>query len=174
MKNFFWAAGSVIVSVILAVLIASGNGDGKSGAVNYPSTNFDYLVVSKALGFLSTSGANVDTMAVRSALVATSSIPCVLQNPFNATSTITSFAFNVSQASSSATSLVVGTSTTATATSSSMTSQTIAANAQATVTWDPPINNATVGPSQWITGGVTGMGATTLGGSCSASFISAT
>lgn len=47
MKNLFWAAGSVIVAVVIALLL--GSGGVKFGAVTSPATNLDYLQLSQGL-----------------------------------------------------------------------------------------------------------------------------
>lgn len=171
-KNLSWAAGSVIVSVVLAFLLF-GTHALTAGSISSPATNMDYLVLSQALGFGDTGGnPKVNITAARTALVANSTIPCAIQNPLNATSTILSFAFNVAVGTSTSENIVVGTSTSATATSSGMVSQTIGSGALATITWDPPINSGVIGPSQWILGSTNGTGAVTYTGSCSAVFVS--
>lgn len=176
MKNLIWAAGSVVVSVLLAVLIAGGmHGDVNQnvGAITSPSTNMDYLVLSQALGFGNTgSSPNVNIAGPRTAFTAATTTPCAIQNPLNATSTIVAFSMNVTTGPAAAANIVVGTSTSAFGTSTGMLSSTVNTGAQATLTWDPPVNAGVIAPNAWIVAGTNGTGATTIGGSCNAIFVS--
>lgn len=175
MKNFLWAVGSVIVSVLIAILFIGFMHDEKSaslGAISSPSTNLDYLVLSQALGFTTPGNpTTVNMTAVRSALTTGSNIPCVVQNPFNATSSIMSVAFNVSSSSATSFTIAIGTSTVSTATSSVLTSGTIGANTQGTITWDPSSNNGVIAPNGYITGGTNNGSLVGFGGSCTALFV---
>lgn len=112
------------------------------------------MLVSGSLYLGGTNPANsVEMTAVHQSLVSGTSTPCSIQNPYNATSTVTDFALNITTATSSAIQWVVGTSTTAFATSSSMLTQSVAANAQATIAYGDAFGSNVVGPSQYVLAG---------------------
>ena len=146
-------------------------------------TTLDYIV---SRGFLIAqnifalgNGTSVPTyqQAIRMSLVSTATTtPCAIQNPLNATSSITNFALNITTASTTAGTFVVGTSTTAFATTTTMlTAQVVGANAFGTLTWEGGVNNTVIGPNQWIVVGVQGTNGTAgfiYGGNCQATFQS--
>lgn len=155
--------------------------DGSQATLPNPS-NYDYLVARLSLGLgtqtsvSSTGAGNVNLEAQRQLLTTGTTTPCALLNPFNATSTITGFAYTITTSTSTAITYAVGTSTTAYATSTGMANVVVGANAQATISWDGGINNSVIGPGQYIVVGQNGTGFTTgivTAGACSATFQTA-
>lgn len=154
--------------------------DGSQAILPNPS-NFDYLVGRIAIGLgtnvsnSNTGAGNINLEGQRMALVAATTTPCAILNPLNATSSVTGFTMNITTSTSTAISLAIGTSTTAYATSTTMETAAVAAGAQATITWDPGVNNAVIGPGQYIVAG-NATGQVTypfaIGGTCQATFQS--
>lgn len=129
--------------------------DGSQSNLPNPS-NFDYLVARLVIGLgtntsVSATGAgNINIAGQRMLLASGTSTVCAIQNPLNATSSILNVSMNITTATSSAITWGLGTSTTQFATSTSMETAAIAASNQGTITWDPGINNAIIGPGQWF------------------------
>lgn len=150
------------------------------------STGAPIFVLGNALTGPNSTGATnytgyIATQGYRQTATSGTTTPCAILNPFTGTSTIESFSFNETTATSSAVSWVLGTSTTAYATSSSLMSSAIAASAQGTLSYLPVTNGNIVGPGLYVLLG-TGLGtANTVGpntggvvmaGTCSAVFQS--
>lgn len=174
-----WVA--LVISVLIAIAQLTGNGL-SFGSISSPPSNFDYVQISQAIGWLTSGIATpINETAVRAALTAASTTPCAIQNPFSATSTVVLAEINVTTATSSLGQLVFATSTTAFGTTTgSFSKYTIAANAQQTVAFNGVAtstgNGPIVGPGNWVVIGMdTGSTANygyTYGGTCAAKFIS--
>lgn len=157
--------------------------DGSQSNLPNPS-NSDYDVARLALGLgtnlsVSATGAgNVNIEAQRMNMLAATTTPCAIQNPFNATSTLVDAAYNVTTATSTAASLIISTSTTAygvpTSGNSPVFGGTLAANAQGTFSVGETASSTGYGivlaPTAWVVFTLTS--ANTLGGTCSAVFQS--
>lgn len=174
-KNIIWSVGAVIASVAICFVLF-GHSAGNYGSVTSPPTNLDYLQISQAIGWFTSGIAtpNNETM-VRYSLAAATTTPCAIQNPFNATSTVPLVAFNDTTATSSAATLTFATSSTAFATTSAFATFTIGANVQGTAVYTGTSTGQgpVVGPSQWVVIGGSGVSyGYTIGGSCTAKFIS--
>lgn len=149
--------------------------DGSQSNLPNPS-NTDYDVARLALGLgtnlsnSNTGAGNVVLEAQRMALVAATTTPCAIQNPFNATSTIQSVTVNVTTSTSTAASFQLATSTTAFANTSPIFGATLAANQQGTFMTGETASTTGLGvvlpPTGWIV--MTLTSANTLGGTCSA------
>ena len=156
--------------------------DGSQSNLPNPS-NSDYAVARLAFGYgtnlsnSNTGAGNINVEGQRASIVASTTVLCAIQNPFNATSTIVNAEFFPTTGTSSALTLVVGTSTNAISTSSSMMSQTYAAGSSGyPSTWDPSVNNSAIPPLDWVVFGVGGGSAVSYAytyiGSCTALFQS--
>lgn len=138
-----------------AALFGNTSTDGSQAILPNP-TNYDYLVARVALGLgtnltnSNTGAGNVNIEAQKQNMVSASTTVCAIANPFNATSTVSSFAMNITTGTTTATSYAIGTSTTAFATTTTMETAPVASGAQATITWDPGVNNSVIGPGQFI------------------------
>lgn len=149
--------------------------DGSQSNLPNPS-NTDYDVARLALGLgtnlsnSNTGAGNVVLEAQRMALVAATTTPCAIQNPFNATSTVQSVTVNVTTSTSTSASFQLATSTTAFANTSPIFGATLAANQQGTFMTGETASSTGLGvvlpPSAWIV--MTLTSANTLGGTCSA------
>lgn len=177
MKYILSAVGAVIVATIAALLLTHGTF--RLGNVTSPPSVFDYLQVTQALGFGPLGGANnVNVMGVKANIAAANLVPCSLQNPFNATSTVVSAVFNVTTATSSAGQLVFATSTSATATTTALSKYTLGGGELASIAFSLSTSTgqqAVVAPSGYLnigtdTGSAVGY-PYTWGGTCSAVFM---
>lgn len=174
-KWIVWTLIAIVVSVLISVAILRHKENPTVGAITSPPTVLDFLQLQQALGFGPTGQTPVTLSGTRTVLAQASQFPCVIANPYNATSTVGSFSFQDTVGTTS-TLIVIGTTTSATATSTTpFVSQTIATGAQTTLTFDGGVNNNIIGPGQFIVGG-TGAGGLTTGvtytGTCSATFQS--
>lgn len=182
MKNLLWAAGAVIVAVLLMLGINAIQHPRSLGAVTSPPTVLDYLQITQAIGYL-TSGiaAPANDTIVRSALNTASSTLCAIQNPFNATSTIAEAFINVTTGTSSAAQIIIASSSTPYATSSPLMVATLASGQMGQIS-NPGIATSTglgvsVGPTGYVVIGIGSGGSVnygyTYGGLCAARFVAA-
>lgn len=174
-----WCVLPAKTPVVGATNFGNTSIDGSQSNLPNPS-NYDYLVARLALGLgtnisnSNTGVGNINVAGQKMNLVSGTSTPCAIQNPLNATSTISSVSMNITVATSSAITWSVGSSTTAFATTSNMETVAVAAGAQQTITWDPGADNAQIAPRDWVVIGASGAtaagtGAFTsiiLGGTC--------
>lgn len=189
-------SGIVVILAILALIIFGthkaqpvqilGNTSIDGSQANLPNpSNSDYEVARLALGLgtnLSNSNTgvgNINYEGQRMNMVAATTTPCAIQNPFNATSTLVDAVYNVTVATSTSAALVISTSTTAYGVPASGNSPvfgaTLAANAQGSFMLGETASSTglgiVLGPSSWIVYTLTS--ANTLGGTCSAVFQAA-
>lgn len=173
----------IIIGAVIVILIAVGisyaitpKSDGTAGAVpTHPPTYYPYLQAGQALGLggiqtssFTTNNA-INLTGTRLALTTSTgtTTSCSIQNPFTATSTISSIDIQTSSATTTITSVAIATSTNAfsTTTTNTLLSTTLAANAFGTFTFDGSVNNNILGPGQSIIVTFTGTGAGAGGGS---------
>lgn len=153
--------------------------DGSQAALPTPS-NFDYLVARLSLGLgtnlsnSNTGAGNVNITAQRMNIVAATTTPCAIQNPLNATSTLSTATINVTTGTSTVAAFIVSTSTTAFAATSPVYSATLAANTTGTLSAGDTASTTglgiVLGPTSWVVW--TLPSANTLVGTCSAVFQS--
>lgn len=157
--------------------------DGNQANLPNPS-NADYLVARLALGLgtnlsnSNTGAGNVVIEAQRQNIVAATTTPCAIQNPFNATSTLVDGTINITTSTSTAGVFTIATSSTAFATTSPIFGATLASGADGTLLTGETASSTglgvVLGPSAWLVFGVTGAGyGFTYGGTCSAVFQAA-
>lgn len=153
-------------------LLGNVSVDGSQSNLPNPS-NSDYEVARLALG-LGTNSTPINIEGQRMSLVAATTTPCAIQNPFNATSTVQNVTINVTTATSTSASFSIATSTTAFNASSVYYNATLAANAQGTFMAGETASSTGLGivlpPTGWVV--MTLGSANTLGGTCSAVFQS--
>lgn len=174
-----WLTLPAKTPVIGAATFGNTSVDGSQSNLPNPS-NADYEVARLALGLgtnlsnSNTGAGNVVIEAQRMSLVAATTTPCAVQNPFNATSTVLSTTVNVTTATSTSASFNLATSTTAFAATSPYFGATLAANAQGSFTAGETASTTGLGvilpPTGWVV--MTLSSANTLGGTCSATFQS--
>lgn len=167
--------------------LAFGNTSTDGSQANLPNpSNADYMVGRLAFGLgtnlsnSNTGAGNVNLEAQRVNMVAATSTPCAIQNPFNATSTLLSFTANITVSTSTAVQFVVATSSTPNATTSPIFTASLASGAEGTFLTGETASTTglgvVLGPKDWSTMGITAgsgsAGNATLGGTCSAVFQS--
>lgn len=160
-----------------ATVFGTTSVDGSQANLPNPS-NYDYLVARVALGLgtnltnSNTGAGNVNVEAQKMNLVAATTTPCAIQNPFNATSTLVNAVMNVTTGTSTAAVLTIATSTTAFAATSPVFGATLAANTQGTFMAGETASSTGLGvvipPTGWVT--FTLASQNTLVGTCSAVF----
>lgn len=144
-------------------------------------------ISSNYLGTISTAGTQ-KTQTVSAALVAATTTPCTLQNPFSATSTVRLINFNITTASSAPSQMIIATSSSPNATTSPINSFRTGISLQGTYSMDVSSTTSggattgygypVVGPSGYVVIGSSATssipytlnGVYTFGGNCSASF----
>jgi hypothetical protein len=148
-----------------------------NGSVLPNPSVLDYLVnrvmlyTDKTLAYGNSSGTPLYKQAARMTLATATTTPCALQSPFTSTSTLVSFALNVTTGTSTTGSLTLATSTTAYATTSAITTFNIASGAKATPVWTGGNDVGVVAPSGYVVVGVKGANfGFTYVGTCSAIF----
>lgn len=181
MNKILCAAGAVLIAAGFILFLLFGHHGGnnvQAGAVTSPPTNFDYVQISQAIGWLTSGIATpINETVVRQTLVTTATTtPCALLNPFNATSSVPYIAVNVTTGTSTLSTLNFATSTTAYATTSTFANFNVAANNQQTVVYTGTSTGQgpVVAPNGYLVIGATGgfPQGYVYGGSCSAKFIS--
>ncbi len=168
-KSIAWSIGSVLVSLILVGIFHIGAVSQAFGTIAAGITNYTGISITGTPGTFDVSGTatfngqttmsasvgSISTKVVRQTLTAATTTPCAIQNPFLATSTIVSFALNITTGTSSAAVFAVGSSTTAFATTTGMVANAaITSSATGNITWDPGTNNAAISGSNWIIAGL--------------------
>lgn len=153
-------------------LLGNVSVDGSQSNLPNPS-NSDYEVARLALG-LGTNSTPINIEGQRMALVAATTTPCAIQNPFNATSTVQNVTINVASSSASSEEFSIATSTTAFNASSIYYGATLAANAMGTFMAGETASSTGLGvvlpPTGWVV--MTLASATSFGGTCTAVFQS--
>lgn len=172
-------SNSAMKAVSQATPFGNTSIDGNQALLPNPS-NTDYEVARLALGLgtnlsnSNTGAGNVVVEAQRVAMVAATTTPCAIQNPFNATSTVQDFVANITTATSTAVGFQIATSTTAFLNTSPVFGATLAANQQGTFMTGETASSTGLGvilpPTGWVT--MTLTSANTIGGTCSAVFDS--
>lgn len=181
MNKILCAAGVVLIAAGLILFLLFGHHGGKAvqaGAITDPPSNFSYIQISQAIGWLTSGIATpINETVVRQTMVTTATTTiCAILNPFSATSSVPYIAVNVTTGTSTLSTLNFATSTTAFATTSTFANYNIAANNQQTAVYTGTSTGQgpVVSPNGYLVIGATG-GFTqgyVYGGSCSAKFIS--
>lgn len=150
---------------------------------NLPNpSNSDYAVSRLALGFgtnlsnpAGTFG-NINIESQAQQMTAGTTTACIIQNPFNATSTLMSFVGDLQTGISGGATFAIGTTTSGIGTSTNMLSVALATGVGGLMTWDPGVQNAYIAPLGSVVVGYTGASATgtpfTINGYCQAMFQS--
>ncbi len=171
-----------LVAIVLVLLLGShpvsfGSSANSGNVTNYDAVSVlvgyyvnDVLAINSTGGFVG--GGLVTNTPTVSTMATATTTPCAIQSPTTASSTLERATFNVTTSTSTAGLVTIATSTTAFATTSLATSATIAANAQGTVNYHPPVTNAAViAPGSYVVFSVANVPyGFTYGGTCSATF----
>lgn len=182
LNKVLWAAGTIIVTLVLASMFIPGKTGQALGAITSPGTQLDYLNLTQALGFgpnaQTIGSASTNIMGVRSTLNTLNPIICSIANPFNATSTLINASITLTTASSTASSVVFAVAASATATTTAIGSGQALPAGVLTTLQSSGIASTTdigvpVGPGQFLNVGTIAGLNQTYAGACNALFQSA-
>lgn len=171
-KGIGIGTAAVIILLSLAILVFGARSVAKAAGITSPPSWYSYIVATQsvdspefryALAFSQGEYAAVtsqisDVAALQTAALGTTT-PCSLKDPITtASSTILSYAFNVTVGTSTPSAginFVVGTSTSPYSTTTGMVANHyVPAGQQAMITWDPGIDNGAIGPNVYINVGM--------------------
>lgn len=182
-KQIGWAAGAVVVALVIGCAIFAFKGDIKqtAGTITAPASQLDYVNITQGIGFgpnAQTQGSlSTNIMGVRSVIASSTSL-CSMQNPFNATSTIINASLQATNSISIATAIGLYTGLTSGATTTAIASPiTIAAGALAFLQASGVASSTDIGvavaPNAFVTYGQTATNFAGMSGACNAMFESA-